>query len=126
MFGDVPVTLFGEAFDTAVAAGSTTVTRELVPEDGLYILYTSGTTGKPKAALISHRALLARSAVSAMDRGARRGSTFLAWPPMFHMASADNVLVTLIGGGKVVIMDGLQVGALCDAGSVKTTSAGSC
>ncbi|MCW5653186.1 class I adenylate-forming enzyme family protein [Hydrogenophaga sp.] len=85
------------------------------PEDGLYILYTSGTTGKPKAALISHRALLARGAVGTMDRGVRRGSHFIAWPPMFHMASADNLMVTLIGGGKVIVVDGLQIDALCDA-----------
>ncbi len=85
------------------------------PEDGLYILYTSGTTGRPKAALISHRALLARAAVGTMDGGVRRGSHFVAWPPMFHMASADNLLVTLIGGGKVIVVDGLQLDELCHA-----------
>jgi len=117
LFGDIPVMPLGEPFDAALAAAQPPAAAAPVePEDGLYILYTSGTTGKPKAALISHRALLARSAVAAMDGGARRGSTFIAWPPMFHMASADNVLVTLVGGGKVVVMDGLQVEALCDAG----------
>lgn len=116
LFGDLPVTFLGAPLEAAMAAcAGPAPAPELDPEDGLYILYTSGTTGKPKAALISHRALLARSAVSAMDRGARRGSTFLAWPPMFHMASADNVLATLIGGGKVVVMDGLDVASLCDA-----------
>ena len=117
LFGSARVTLFGAQFDEALmspAAGAV-LQNCAEPEDGLYILYTSGTTGKPKAALISHRALLARSAVGAMDRGSRRGSTFIAWPPMFHMASADNVLITLIGGGKVIVMDGLQVEALCDA-----------
>ena len=44
------------------------------------------------------------------------GATFIAWPPMFHMASADSMLVTLIGGGKVIVMDGLDVGVLCDLG----------
>jgi fatty-acyl-CoA synthase len=108
---------FGDAFDAALATAAPLHNggHGADPEDGLYILYTSGTTGKPKAALISHRALLARGALGAMDRGYRRGSSFIAWPPMFHMASADNTLVTLIGGGKVIVVDGFQLDALCDA-----------
>lgn len=90
------------------------------PEDGLYILYTSGTTGKPKAALVSHRALLARAAVGTMDRAVRRGADFMAWPPMFHMASADSSMITLIGGGKVIVVDGLQVDTLCEVARAET------
>ena len=90
------------------------------PEDGLYILYTSGTTGKPKAALVSHRALLARAAVGTMDRAVRRGADFIAWPPMFHMASADSSMITLIGGGKVIVADGLEMDVLCEAARDET------
>ncbi|MGI4812660.1 MAG: class I adenylate-forming enzyme family protein [Janthinobacterium lividum] len=107
---------FGDAFDALLQTQSAAEhAGDAHPEDGLHILYTSGTTGKPKAALISHRALIARGAVGAMDRGYRRGSTFVAWAPMFHMVSADNVLVTLINGGQVNVVDGFQLDALCNA-----------
>ena len=122
LFGEVAVTMIGEELESDIGGVRFASTPPcgngdvVEPEDGLYILYTSGTTGKPKAALVSHRALVARGAVNTMDRGVRRGATFIAWPPMFHMASADSMLVTLIGGGKVIVMDGLDVGVLCDLG----------
>jgi fatty-acyl-CoA synthase len=53
------------------------------PEDGLLILYTSGTTGFPKGALISHRAELARLYLSQIDSALQPGDAFVAWAPMF-------------------------------------------
>ena len=79
------------------------------PEDGYIILYTSGTTGAPKAALISHRAQLARFALSRTDGGLVPGDAFVAWAPMFHMASLDHALHVLALGGTVHVVDGADV-----------------
>lgn len=76
------------------------------PEDGLVILYTSGTTGLPKGAVISQRAMIARSLIGQIDSTFIPGATFIAWAPMFHMVSTDNMLATLMTGGKVVVIDG--------------------
>lgn len=76
------------------------------PEDGLLILYTSGTTGFPKGALISHRAELARLDLSRIDVGLAAGDAFIAWAPMFHMVSLEHALHTHALGGKVFILDG--------------------
>lgn len=83
--------------------------QDLDPEDGLIILYTSGTTGLPKGALISQRAMIARGTIGRMDGMADPGATFIAWAPLCHMVSTDQTYGTLTSGGKVIVMDGLDV-----------------
>jgi acyl-CoA synthetase (AMP-forming)/AMP-acid ligase II len=90
---------------TAVDSGS---------EDIQFIIYTSGTTGLPKAAMISQRAMLARLLVYTLDYGVDGADTFLAWSPLCHMASIELGFGTLLLGGKVVVMDGPDLPAICD------------
>lgn len=85
------------------------------PEDGLVIVYTSGTTGMPKGAVVSHRAMLARTLVFASEFGLMPDDAFLAWAPYFHMASTDQGLATLLRGGTVVITDGYRAGPMIEA-----------
>ena len=85
------------------------------PEDGLVILYTSGTTGLPKGAVISHRAMIMRALVFTSELGIATSEAFVAWAPLFHMASTDHGLATLLRGGTVVIIDGFQIEPLLGA-----------
>ncbi|MEM7022270.1 MAG: AMP-binding protein [Pseudomonadota bacterium] len=84
------------------------------PEDGLVILYTSGTTGLPKGAVISHRAMIARALVYGSDFNLPPRGGFMAWPPFFHMASTDQALATLLRGGPVIVVDGYQPGQMVE------------
>lgn len=84
-------------------------------EDGHVILYTSGTTGNPKGALISHRAQLARMHSSCVDFDLAAGDVFVAWAPMFHMASTDQSVHVLCLGGKVIVIPGLDVDRILHA-----------
>jgi len=84
-------------------------------EDGLVILYTGGTTGLPKGAVISHRAMVMRALVFSSELGISHRDSFVAWAPMFHMASTDHGLATLLRGGTVVMIDGFQVEPLLAA-----------
>jgi acyl-CoA synthetase (AMP-forming)/AMP-acid ligase II len=84
-------------------------------EDGLVILYTSGTTGLPKGAVISHRAMVMRALVFSSELNISHRDCFVAWAPMFHMASTDHGLATLLRGGTVVMIDGFQVEPLLKA-----------
>lgn len=84
-------------------------------EDGLVILYTSGTTGQPKGAVISHRAMIMRALVFSSELNISHHDTFVAWAPLFHMASTDHSLATLLRGGTVVVVDGFQIEPLLSA-----------
>ncbi len=84
-------------------------------EDGLVILYTSGTTGLPKGAVISHRAMVMRALVLSSELNISHRDSFVAWAPMFHMVSTDHGLATLLRGGTVVVIDGFQVEPLLAA-----------
>ena len=81
-------------------------------EDVLLILYTSGTTGLPKGAAISHRAELVRHLVWHLSFGIAPGDTMVAWMPLYHMGGADQVLGTLLGGGKVIVLDAFDAAAI--------------
>ena len=103
------VRLDGE-YDALLEAAATDCPAPVAePEDGYIILYTSGTTGAPKAALISHRAELARFALSRIDAGLAPGDAFVAWAPMFHMASLEHALHALALGGTVHVVDGADI-----------------
>jgi len=100
-------------YERLIAAGQAVEPGlDIDPETGLVILYTSGTTGLPKGALISQRAMVARNMIARVDLGAQPGDAFVAWAPLFHMVSTDSVYGTLMNGGKVIVMDGLDVAQL--------------
>lgn len=82
------------------------------PEDPLLLLYTSGTTGRPKAAVISHRAEVVRNLVTRAEFGVAPADTFVAWSPLYHMGAMDNALGTLMCGGKVIVHDGFDADRL--------------
>ncbi|TNC13021.1 long-chain fatty acid--CoA ligase [Methylobacterium terricola] len=104
---DVAVLVVGEAYEAWIAAAQPLPGNGLAdPEDGIVILYTSGTTGLPKGAVISHRAMVSRCLVNNANGALALDGTQLAWAPLFHMIGTDMVLGTLIGGGKVIVTDG--------------------
>lgn len=94
--------------------GSAPLPDVVEPEDALLILYTSGTTGLPKGAVISHRAEIVRNMVIRAEFGITPEDTFPAWSPLYHMGAADPSLGTLMSGGKVVAIDGFDAPKLAE------------
>jgi fatty-acyl-CoA synthase len=111
---EVPLTItLGADYERRLARAAASEPPEVaLPEDGLVILYTSGTTGLPKGALISHRAFITRALVFMTELGLAPGEAFVAWPPFFHMASTDHALASLLRGNPVIVVDGYDPQAL--------------
>jgi fatty-acyl-CoA synthase len=62
--------------------------------DTAFIQYTSGTTGQPKGAVISHRAILANTASIARGLALDAQSVGVSWLPLFHDMGLIGVLLT--------------------------------
>lgn len=111
----LPALVLGPDYESELAAGDPAMRIPRIdPETGLVILYTSGTTGLPKGALVSHRAMIARSAMFAAELGIPVHDNFVAWTPCYHMASTDPGLLQLMRGGTVYLVDGYQPDAIID------------
>jgi long-chain acyl-CoA synthetase len=89
------------------------------PDDDAAIFYTSGTTGKPKGAVITHRNIVSNvfNALSAMARAAlRRGQTpampdaggiqraILISVPFFHATGCFAIMIPAMMGGAKLVM----------------------
>ena len=94
---------------------------EILPDDDATIMYTSGTTGKPKGALASHRAIIANmfnaltcrarrylragEAIPEPDPDPASANAVLLAVPFFHATGAFAVLIpSWATGGKIVSM----------------------
>jgi acyl-CoA synthetase (AMP-forming)/AMP-acid ligase II len=76
---------------------------ELCPNAPAWIIHTSGTTGRPKGALLSHEGLLAAVSVTAAARPLADDDVYLFPFPLFHVA-AYNVLHALSRRRPVVLV----------------------
>ena len=78
---------------------------EIDERDVALIMYTSGTTGRPKGAMLTHLNLLMQAVTTI--RTARlygEGNVSLLNVPLFHIAGIGNLPPALMLGGTVVIM----------------------
>ena len=61
-------------------------------DDVLSIIFTAGTTGKPKGAMRTHRHLMSDAIASAIDLRVEYDEKVLITFPMYHVAAEDNIV----------------------------------
>ncbi len=113
--GDAPEGV--DRWSDVVEPGATFERVEIAPDDDATILYTSGTTGRPKGAVSTHRAIIqalmgfsCKVTIDSLRRPAeaagRTGApVFILIVPLFHVTGNVPVLLgSLASGLKLVIM----------------------
>ncbi|MFC4707304.1 MULTISPECIES: long-chain-fatty-acid--CoA ligase [Paraburkholderia] len=85
------------------------------PDDLCMLPYTSGTTGKPKACMHTHRTIMVSVAGSQLWRRSHAESAFLAVAPMFHLLGLQNGLnCPIYMGGTIVLLPRWDARAAAD------------
>jgi len=79
------------------------------------MLYTSGTTGDPKGALLSHRTYVLQAMQTQTTTGLGEDDVGLCMFPMFHMGGWAMPLGYWVNGGSVVIMERADPGEILRA-----------
>jgi long-chain acyl-CoA synthetase len=95
--------------------------RAVDPAATAIIVYTSGTTGPPKGAMISHENLMeaARSAASQFDVGPR--DEVLSYLPLCHVAERLVTVINGVGSGYAVAFGGGPEGLAADLHEIQPT-----
>jgi len=79
--------------------------EDVVPEDILTFSITSGTTGYPKVAMISHKNLVSVLCIS-IDMGFSCDNSYLSYLPLSHIFERTIVLNGIYVGGKISFLSG--------------------
>ncbi|MBV9194032.1 MAG: long-chain-fatty-acid--CoA ligase [Solirubrobacterales bacterium] len=78
---------------------------EVGPSDSLYQMYTSGTTGAPKGAVLSHDAVTANVVQVGLAHPVSPGDRGLVVLPLFHAAVIPAAFSVICRGGSVFVLD---------------------
>ncbi|GAA2730058.1 long-chain fatty acid--CoA ligase [Streptomyces nogalater] len=91
--------------DLLTGAETGPLDETVLPEDPCLIMYTSGTTGRPKGAVLSHGNITWNSVNVLVDTDLTGDEVTLVVAPLFHSAGLNmTCLPTLLKGGRVVLL----------------------
>lgn len=90
------------SYETVIAAGEPVMPAEPDEDDAVVLMYTGGTTGMPKGALLEQRAEVLNVYHVGLEIGLDERRRFLFQAPMFHAAVVAGVVGIPASGGTSV------------------------
>jgi acyl-CoA synthetase (AMP-forming)/AMP-acid ligase II len=84
------------------------------PDDCFLQLYTSGTTGFPKGAQLTHRSMAAHSRAASVSADLGPDSVSMVAMPLFHVGGSSWALGALYYGARIVLVREINPPALLD------------
>ena len=77
--------------------------RTITADHDVYQMYTSGTTGRPKGAVLTHGAVTSNTVQTCLPLKAEAGERWLIVAPVYHAAAAITVFCCVYWGGSLYI-----------------------
>jgi acyl-CoA synthetase (AMP-forming)/AMP-acid ligase II len=101
-----------EAASRAGASAELPILTKIAEDDGALVIFTTGSTGSPKPALLSHRNITVQNmclcgAFFGGDRGTR---TLVNLPPSHVGGQTEAMMSTFFGGGTAVLLEVFDAG----------------
>jgi len=84
-------------------------------QDDAIIMYTSGTTGKPKGVLLDHHRAIWAAMSEVASLGLRDGERYLHLAPLHHSGGIVFLVTTTLLGGTHVVLEAFEPVAVLDA-----------
>lgn len=95
-----------QAYDQWLASEITSPPNRTIEEtDEVYQMYTSGTTGHPKGAVLIHKAVTANILQFSAVINYQIGERFLIVTPLYHAAAAISTFICIHFGGTLFILE---------------------
>jgi acyl-CoA synthetase (AMP-forming)/AMP-acid ligase II len=85
---------------------TTTAPRDPSPDDVASLLYTSGSSSRPRGVLLSHRSHAAMGTDLGRLLGAGAGDSFLALSPFFHVGGWSTAVMPALAAGASLVLPG--------------------
>jgi fatty-acyl-CoA synthase len=111
-----PAIALDEEYGSLIAAADSLAGRARWPAESVwYLLYTSGTTGRPKGVIYVYRMAIANYVNIGSCIDLRSTDTVVAFLPLFHTAGINlHALPALLAGGTVLLLEQFDVDALVE------------